>query len=297
MADSPAATGQHFVFWAPSYDENIGGVIAIHSMCARMRELGYKASIWPAYLQFPHDYASAKGWIKRKMVPDDYSFGPFTNPTAGLRQLRNAVVVYPETVFGNPLQGKKVVRWLLYRPTDAAAATFDMSRDFFAYYMPEFAGGNVNQKKFTHLRIQHLHAAYQDKGLDRTGDCYLIHKGKNRTYDKHPKNAIYIDNMSHEEKANAFQTCDRLYSYDFYSMNNIYASICGCVPIIIPEDGVSEREWMSEEHRRWGLAYGEDRIDWAKSTRGKLLERVHRSHLEENSMIVKFAASCFEFWH
>ena len=51
-----------------------------------------------------------------------------------------------------------------------------------------------------------------------------------------------------------------------------YAVLCGCVPVIVPQKGVSADEWRSGNDFKYGVAYGEDEIEWARSTAPNLLE-------------------------
>ncbi len=88
---------RRFVVAAPDYSERSGGIVALHRLCDRLALLGYEAEIWPL------------GGVGRTN-PD------WQTPVSLHPAVDEAVVVYPETVSGNPLGAPHVVRWLLNRP-------------------------------------------------------------------------------------------------------------------------------------------------------------------------------------
>ncbi|WP_230280142.1 hypothetical protein [Croceicoccus sp. Ery15] len=280
-----------FVIWAPRYNENSGGAIALHALCNRMNELGYQAKIWSAHKFIPKTL-SGLGQLIWQRWHLGYGYGPFPVRKARWAEIRNSIIVYPEVAIGNPVDAERIVRWLLYRPTDRQLSSFDLSSEMLAYYMPSFADTLPDGTMSHHLRIQHFNGEYYDAGHERTENCFVVHKGADRVLDRHPADCVSVDKLSHAEKAMIYRRSKRLYSYDLYSMNNIYAAVCGCIPVIVPVEGVSVEEWMPEEHRRYGLAYGEENIEWAIATRDRLLQRLADAEAEENRMIHEFVTNC-----
>jgi hypothetical protein len=99
-APAPADGGPRtwrFVVAAPDYNERSGGIVALHRLCDRLAALGHDARIWP----FDGGGRTNPDW---------------RTPVDARPDLDGAVVVYPETVTGNPLGAPRVVRWLLNRP-------------------------------------------------------------------------------------------------------------------------------------------------------------------------------------
>jgi len=87
-----------FAVVAPDYTEIHGGVVALHRLCDRLNAIGYRAYIHP----IGAEGAIRPGW---------------RTPLRRGRLLRDAVMVYPEIVTGNPFGSTLVVRWLLNRPS------------------------------------------------------------------------------------------------------------------------------------------------------------------------------------
>ena len=60
-------------------------------------------------------------------------------------------------------------------------------------------------------------------------------------------------------------------------MYSRYAALCGCIPIVVPIEGVSKQEWHPEKELRYGIAYGSGDVEWALQTReeprARLLKR------------------------
>jgi len=107
---------------------------------------------------------------------------------------------------------------------------------------------------------------------ERTEICYMIRKGKNRPDlpDLHEKRVI--DDLDHFELAKIFNECKTCYFYDTYTAYAQYAAACGCIPVVVPIPGVTKTQWIPEEVGRFGIAYGEDDIEYAIRTRVTLLK-------------------------
>jgi hypothetical protein len=192
------------------------------------------------------------------------------------------VVVYPELQRGNPLRARNVVRWLLYH--DAGRAyEFGPDEMFFRvdknFDHPAISGGAPD------LFLYEIHPAYRDHGrTDRTGACYMLRKGKGKPRIPETEGAELLDGKSHEEIAEAFNRCEVFYSYDEATMYSQYAALCGCLSIVIPGDYPSRDAWVEGyEIARYGIAYGLDDVEHARSTMHlvrPLLERREQEGLE-----------------
>lgn len=295
-----------FVIWAPSWDENSGGKIALHTLCARLNQLGYRACLWPnsrplltlnsfrrtkplsifkLITRFVRDYAS---YLVRGRP--SFSFGPFTNVLATRRDLRNSIVIYPEIVSGNPLGAERVVRWCLHRPGHHSGKVNYSASDRFFFYLPEFYDSSLSKEDGNLLKVTYVNEAYKRTNFDpRTGSCFLVRKGLRRSLDRHPADAIQVDDMSHEDRAAVFNSAQYLYSYDRYTFYTIFAVMCGCVPIYLPADDEVEPD-ISE--RSNGLAYGVDDVPRAKRTAPALLDWVASFQAEETELIERFVRKC-----
>jgi len=212
-------------------------------------------------------------------------------PLAPRNILKKAIVVYPEVVPGNPLGSRHVVRWFLHKPWFINKNAFYGRDELNFYYQPAFADKSLNINPENQLRLRWIRDdVYRDLGLPgREGTCRLIRKGRLSGLGTDPEDgSILLDNLSHEEKAEVFNRSRIMYSHDPYTMYCFYAALCGCIPVVLPQPGMSREEWQHDEADRYGIAYGEKDIEWAVATRPLLIEKFYREKQEEEEMVVRF---------
>ena len=77
----------------------------------------------------------------------------------------------------------------------------------------------------------------------------------------------------------------------------VYAVICGCIPIVIPQESVSKEQWRPNPVDRYGIAYGNDDIQWAQETAADLLSRIFEEKIKEKEMVLSFIDKCFGFFN
>lgn len=285
-----------FIIWAPPWDEASGGVIVLHTLCHRLRQLGIAAALWPS-----NKPSLRRGGLWRTLRyglayllrgRNRYDRGPFDNPVASSRDLADAVVVYPEIVSGNPLGAAYVARWLLHRPGYHTGVFEHAPGDLIFFYQHAFNDRALSLPPENWLLVTFINPVYRQTNLVlREGAAFIVRKGAHRTLDRHPAGAIQVDGMSHEETAAVFNRVLTFYSYDPYTLFTFYAALCGCTAVVLPEDGVTVEQWFPKG-RPFGVAFGLDDLAWAESTRPDLLEKVRRDLLEEDKMIVRFAETC-----
>ena len=264
----------HYIVNAPSFNPDSGGTIFQHELVHALNELGETASLWPMK---PIYWPGIRQTVKTALRPPVFEFNPDLNtPMATKADLKraNAVVVYPEIVLDNPLGIKNVVRWLLYKPGDQHPYSFTKDELFFRCFekadMPELTGGAHD------LFLWKVNRTYRNENRpDRKGVAYIVRKGhrKPRLAETEHPDAIDIDGMSHAQINDVFNRCDRFYSYDEATMYSQFATICGCLSIIVPGEHKDHADWVrNHDLGRYGVAYGTDpaELEHALSTRDKL---------------------------
>jgi len=272
-----------FIIWTPVYRDNSGGIIVLHKLASILREMGHVALIWPQPKPSWNQLGTLRGWVKlakwtkflagNSLKSRDIS-SPYKLQVAKNQDLEDAIVIYPEIVAGNPLKVNRVVRWLLNKP-GAISGKIDFGKqDLFFYYHKHFNDWQINPHEDRHLNVLELMSDVYRKINDgeREGQCYMIRKGRNRVLDYHDIGSTKVDGLSHQQLAKIFNECKYFVCYDLYTMYCRYAAMCGCVPIVVPQEGLSKEEWRPEVENRYGIAYGWGDISWAVETRSKLLE-------------------------
>lgn len=267
------------------YRDDSGGIIVLHKLASMLREVGHIALIWPqpkpsmSELKFLGGWVKFARWLKLlavNLVRKRDINSPYKLEIARNRDIEGSVVIYPEITSGNPLGASCVVRWLLNKPGVISGTVEFGSNDLFFYYHKHFNDWVLNPHEAHHLNVFELKSkVYQNvNNGERTGQCYMVRKGRDRALDYHEDGALNVDGLSHEELANIFNKCEYFISYDLYTMYCRYAAMCGCVPIVVPQDGLSKEEWRPDVANRYGVAYGWEDVSWAVETRGKLLDHL-----------------------
>lgn len=293
----------NFIIYAYRYHDDSGGIVVLHKLCHLLNQNGYKAFLWPNYKPIFDENNIVKSIFQflkyfRKSIHRKFTTNKLWNtPIASSKDLKNdnSVVIYAEIVDGNPLKAKNVVRWLLHKPGfHTGSVNYDKNELIF-FYLKSYVDNlkNVNMKNELYIP-NNREETYFDKKLDnRKGSCYILRKGKNRQIVHDLNNSILIDGKSHQEIAKIFNETKMCISYDMYTMYSVYAAMCNCVSIVVPEEGVSEEEWLPDPKTRYGIAYGFDRTEESKNTRQKLLARINEESETLNASLTHFVNECF----
>lgn len=287
-------TRPKFIIRAPTLSDMSGGEISLQLLCSRLNAMGEDAYIWPARPDILYGWPSlrnmayeARGWLR------PYNMGPFDNPIACRADLAEAVVVYPEHTRGNPLRAKRVVRWLLNKPGALGRGPLNYGADdLYFFFQAAFDDPALNPDPTSHLMLHWVNPIYRDQGLPgRRGSCHMMRKGAGRTI-IHPPDSIPVDGLGHEDMAAVFNRTERFYCYDLYTFYTVYAALCGCLPIVVPDPAIPKEQWILLPKDRYGVAYGEDDVDWAVATRPDLDRQLEAMHAREDEMLAAFVDKC-----
>ena len=288
-----------FVIVADSFDDRSGGGIVSHLLCQRLVEAGEAAFLWPVdrlRLQFWRNPRRYLGWLRYQITRRHHLFnhGPFATTLATGGDLKDAVVVYPEIVAGDPLRGRGVVRWLLHKPGFHTGKVDYGAEDLFFYYQDAFHDPSLGDYRQNRLVVTWWNQAYRrfNHG-ERSGSCYLVKKGHDRPLVHDLHDSVLIDDLTHEEKAAVFNRTRYFYTYDLYTLYARYAALCGCIPIVVPQPGLARDQWVPYEEERYGIAYGDEEVDWAVATRPLLLDGIEREKAVEDAMVRSFIDKCY----
>jgi hypothetical protein len=220
-------------------------------------------------------------------------------PIARKRDLNaDAIVVYSESIFGNPLAVTNVTRWLLYKP--GLLHPFNFSPDEMFFKASDFSDNVSLSGGAQLLYMLSINACYRDLGQkSRKGSCYMLRKGKGKPLIHDLDGSLQIDGLRHEEIATIFNECETFYCYDEATMYSQYAAICGCTSIVIPGHYQCRDDWVRDRPiALYGVAYGLDDIDHAQATRHLLLDHLlarQQSSLETVASFVTATKERFGF--
>ena len=253
-----------FVIVSPR--QSAGGPIVLHALCKYLIELGYDSKIFYSEVWEYKQKNKYRYWCKwfRRTVRDAFKCfrarvlkqkssklnGYIDESVRGCPRKYlpfvddDTIVVYPEIMYGNPLNAKKVVRWFLYhnRFDDSAYG----EKDLFICYREVFNDWRLNPKGLM-LRTPYydLEKYRQYNFGDRKGICYIIRKGSKRSDLPEKFDGIVIDKLLEEEKVKVFNECEYCVSYDTQTAYSKIAALCGCVSVVVPELGKTKSDYRS----------------------------------------------------
>ncbi|HCZ9269147.1 TPA: WavQ [Vibrio diabolicus] len=290
--------------YAPDYDCNSGGSVVLHRLCHLINQVeGHDAYLVPrkaerikfnSKKEFVSSVKKAlsvtiKRFRKIKVHP------AWHTPVCMASQVKesNAVVLYPEFTFGNPLNAKNVVRWFLHQP-----GHFHREFQFGAGELYFKFNSGIKDFEYCYSKtsshelkvIYYPLDIYNTKGVEeRTIESHIVRKGskKNKV---HKDNSVPIDGMSHHEVAEILKKSKRFVSYDDYTAYSLFAVLCGCESVVVPNNNMTKEQWYPNETDRYGLAYGFDdsELEWASKTMHKVLEHIEQEHRKSFDSVRSF---------
>ncbi len=282
----------------PDFDEHSGGAIALHMLVHKLREQGVEAFAIPIPPKtYPKSMPIWLRWVKklnqkRRKRRHRFLTHPTMNvPVGNASMAKTAIVVYPETIRGNPFGAPRVVRWLLHKP-DFFGVPFEVSKDDLVFfYQDAFREGLSEIDDDNLLMVRWLRTdIYSNTGGTRSGSCRMKRKGSLVGMNAVPDidESIPLDGLSHEQIADSFNKTDIFFCHDAYTIYLYYAALCGCVPVVVPENGTNGYDWRKNYALKWGVAYGCEEIEWAKKTRERLLQSVSEQQKSELIYLNRF---------
>lgn len=310
-----------FVIVSPPQES--GGSIALHALYRYLKDKKYnvkvfytlsfeyrkglknKARFWINLLKF-----RIKDIIKRILVKifgekkylKNKSFKGYVNcPIRNVKRKifpwvgKNTVVVYPEIVYGNFMHAKNVVRWFLYHNRYENDNQAFGKNDLFVCYRDVFNDKLLNPDN------NRLYVPYYNLDLykrtnfgKRSGVCYIIRKGNNRTDLPKIFDGPIIDDLTEIDKVEVFNSCERCISYDTQTAYSGIAALCGCESIVVIEPGKKKEDYIGVGDKVCGVAYGfsEDELKYARDTKENLFEFYKNKNQEGIFYVDNFINLC-----
>ena len=300
-----------------------GGPLVLSALCKTLRDLGYDARVLfnfgfnlepgkedefrkrtRAYLMkqslvyyvhkfFKNIHFKDMFLIKKTPVSAMPGIKIQRNPFWGKK---NTIVIYPEYLYGNPLDAKNVVRWLLYNNRFKGVENAFGKNDLVVCYRGIFNDPELNPTEIT-LKVNYFDdQLYRQYNFGpRSGKCYILRKGKSRKdLPKHFDGPVYDDNMSQENLVKMFNEHEYCYSYDIQSFYSEIAAICGCKSVVVMEPGKTEKDYLGEGEKHYGVAYGDtpEQLEYAEKTKEKLIKSL--DYKDRNEASVKAFISVLE---
>ena len=215
-----------FYVASPAYTEKSSGVRCLYLLCHHLNRLGY-----PAYI-------TDRGAPRDLLTPLIGATFMEARRRAGVRD----IVVYPEVQAGNPLGGKRVVRYLLNKPgwfTGVGMEGYG-PRDYFIHFADEFLPVGLKSQRLMLPLVDETIYGQPGPQHGRRGFLIYCHRRKLDLSQiptwVSPYQIISMENpRSHRELAALYQNSLALIIGERTAASN-EAILCGCPVIAIPGD-------------------------------------------------------------
>jgi hypothetical protein len=250
-------------------DFTCGGIMVQFELCRVLCELGVNARIKAS--------KNIKNSVCNSYYNNDF---PIDN---------NCVVIYGETIEGNPLNANNIVRWIL-GPVGVSSSiniSNTWQKDDLVYYFNSEEKFNINPERIGNiyklLNCHYINPYTKQTNLEeRVGVCYTIRKARemhrNNLRLVHPKGSFEITREHTQMQCIEFFNAHKWFMcYDPLTFYIIISALCGCIPIVYKVAGLTKQQWIqtttAAEYCKskgldnlYGIAYGQEDMEYAKNT-------------------------------
>jgi len=312
-----------FVIATFPFYETIGGIVVAHYLIDRLNYYFASHADPIAYIMPIIEAHDNNTWDMYYVNPK-YNTPKMTKLQYGSDD--DLIVIYPETIQGNHANKKMIVRWILYflhleNKTIEQSSYQYQSDDYIACYSQgictQFDDDNwhkhplrvidLNWDMFDSIdpnRIRDIDVVYfkpldrKRTWIDRTGRKIILDYDN---YEYMLKNSFALMNrtltrmdasLRKQERIDLLSRSTYFISFDPATFRSVEAAMVGCLSIVIPVPGVDKSEWASvsyaPEYLQYGIAYGFDDLDHARSTIGLVLHNLHEQDRKTRVTLVNF---------
>ncbi len=276
-----------FVISTHGFDMGIGGLKVLHKLCHLLNENGYDAYLIP--LDFNQPFAIYEGY-NTKMVTQEI-----------LDNLDDAIVVYPESWYGNYLNAPNVVRWMIGPPSEPHINTWD-EKDLWFWYIPFYLTDKFNKNSDNQLYVGEQHRdIFFDRKQKRSGTCWTLRKAQNLINEseyQHPKDGIFIPYHAAGDLvglSDLFNAVETFYCYDNYTYLPIQSLLCNTDAVVIPFNS-TKSDFLNGFALSKYIAYGIDDLPRAQSLRGEFWEEVEKLEQTTITQLHTFTQKCYDYF-
>lgn len=237
-----------FVVVAPAYSSRSGGIMVLHELCTALNKLNHRAGL----------VFITEGSQEQQGFKFGYSSAPELHDPTGLHYdffsgrsaaevdefVRNACVIYPDIIKGNPLNGRNFVTYVLGKPNFPIESEFILAFSELYIENPDyvlfkpFISEWMHARDTLHWTQRKLNLTYIGKGQEYA-ECSVV-----------PGTVLIERDWPRDKRqlATLLRNCKYFFSWDSISATNIDAALCGAVPVLMQEAQIPRSESDRSEH-------------------------------------------------
>lgn len=259
----PTVSNPYYIV-APPYVRTSAGIRVLHLLCHSLNRLGHTAYV----LIYP-----AMPWRTHQIGPDLMT-PVLTNEVMKSHFERGLtpIMVYPETIAGNPFNSPCVVRYVLNFPGLLGGDKEYAPSELCFSYGEVLAAHTRDPKNILFLPATDTRTFYPpEKGQVRKGTCFyadkyqVAHKGKlfDITKDSLEITRDKPHSQTPREIADIFRRSELFYVYENTALA-IEAVLCGCPVVFLPNEHLTDMIALKELGNE-GYAWGADEKEIARA--------------------------------
>jgi hypothetical protein len=232
-----------YILSAPDYTSSSAGIGCLYRVCKDLRNLGFEACITGSQVGHP-----------------GYPVPILSRSEAIHAAKSGAWVIYPETVSGNPLHGKNVIRWVLNRPGLLGGEEVYSENEHVFVYSEVFAPyvkNKIRGRLYVPTMDQNIFFPPENE-QPRSLECYYVGKSEFKDGYFDPSLTIEITRSTppKSELGKIFRAAKILYCFDNSTALAYEAIICGCPVMIIPDGTQTWDDYQKLELGIKGMGWG-----------------------------------------
>ena len=216
--------------------------MVLHDLCHAINKCGHRASI-----ALIHGGSADKQSFNYGYSNDEKFYNPnglhFHLDESNISEqvgdiLVNGTVIYPDLIVGNPLNARRVIRYVLNKNlashgSDYVLVHSKLFSEKYNFSLPKmFLDANINSEGGKHWTERTLNLTYIGKGNDFES-CYRI-SGSLLVERDWPRDK--------EQLGLLLRQCKFFFTWDCVSATNVDAVLCGAVPILLHDKQINRAE-------------------------------------------------------
>lgn len=236
----------NIVISAPNFTPTVGGHVVVHKLCDSLLKQNMPVYLKP---QNEQKFNVNPNYLSRVIT----KFDP-----------EKDVAIYHNSIKGNPWKAKKIIRWMLYTPTNETDGVV-------LYYSKQFGTGPILRIIDPHLDI------FYDKKQKRKGNCWTWRKARKDGWKESLKPTSGIEiarGTDNNTLSNLFNRTERFTCYDGASFLSIQAALCGCDSLVLRPVG-GKFGWP-------GIATSEKEIPVAREQHKELRDLITEEYTQQD---------------